>query len=107
MVSIIIFDHFSEPLTLRFIEAPPLPVLCGRSIIKQDFLVEDLSEYSEAELFGFLYPRIFSGEIRTFSFEQAVEVIKEGSGAHFDPKIVEAFLTVAEDFWAESMKAAV
>jgi len=43
---------------------------------------------------------------KPFTHEQAVEIIKEGSGAHFDPKIVEAFLTVAEDFWAESMKAA-
>jgi len=32
-----------------------------------------------------------------------VEIIKDGSGTHFDPKIVEAFLTVAEDFWVESM----
>ncbi len=30
-----------------------------------------------------------------FSFEQAVEIIKEGSGKHFDPRVVEAFLVVA------------
>ncbi|MDR1836047.1 MAG: response regulator [Treponema sp.] len=43
---------------------------------------------------------------KPFTHEQAVQVIKEGSGTHFDPKIVDAFLTVAEDFWAESMRAA-
>ncbi|MBQ3888449.1 MAG: HD domain-containing protein, partial [Clostridia bacterium] len=30
-----------------------------------------------------------------FSFEQAVEIIKEGSGKHFDPRVVEAFLAIA------------
>ncbi len=30
-----------------------------------------------------------------FSFDQAVEIIKEGSGKHFDPRVVEAFLAIA------------
>ena len=30
-----------------------------------------------------------------FSFEQAIEIIQEGSGKHFDPRVVEAFLIVA------------
>ena len=42
---------------------------------------------------------------KPFTHEQAVEIIKEGSGAHFDPKIVEVFLSVAEDFRSKSMKA--
>ncbi|MCL2276548.1 MAG: response regulator [Treponema sp.] len=33
--------------------------------------------------------------------ELAVEIIKNDSGKHFDPKIVEAFLNIADDFWAE------
>jgi len=43
---------------------------------------------------------------RPFTHEQAVEIIKDGSGTHFDPKIVEAFLTVMEDFREEAMRAA-
>jgi putative two-component system response regulator len=42
---------------------------------------------------------------KPFTHEQAVEIIKKDSGTHFDPKIVEAFLNIAEDFWAESMSA--
>jgi putative two-component system response regulator len=42
---------------------------------------------------------------KPFTHEQAVEIIKEGGGAHFDPKIVKVFLSVAEDFRSESMKA--
>ena len=42
---------------------------------------------------------------RPFSHEEAVDIIKEGNGTHFDPKIVEAFLTVIDDFHAEAMKA--
>jgi len=38
---------------------------------------------------------------KPFTHEQAVEIIKNDSGTHFDPKIVEAFLNVADDFWAE------
>jgi len=37
-----------------------------------------------------------------FTHEQAVQIIKEGSGTHFDPKIVDAFMTVIEDFRAKS-----
>ena len=36
-----------------------------------------------------------------FSHEEAVEIIRADSGRHFDPKIAEAFLNVAEDFWVE------
>ena len=38
-----------------------------------------------------------------FTHEQAVEIIQKDSGIHFDPKIVEAFLNVANDFREESM----
>jgi putative two-component system response regulator len=34
------------------------------------------------------------------SHEQAVEIISEGRGVHFDPDIVDAFLVIAEDFRA-------
>ena len=40
---------------------------------------------------------------KAFTHEQAVEIIKNESGTHFDPKIVDAFVNVAEDFWATSM----
>ena len=43
---------------------------------------------------------------KPFTHEQAVEIIKNGNGTHFDPKIAEAFLSIAEDFWAESMREA-
>jgi putative two-component system response regulator len=43
---------------------------------------------------------------KPFTHEQAVQIIKDGSGTHFDPKIAEVFLTVAEDFGAESMRTA-
>jgi putative two-component system response regulator len=43
---------------------------------------------------------------KAFSHEQAVEIIKSGSGVHFDPKLVEVFLTVTKDFGAKSMRAA-
>jgi len=36
-----------------------------------------------------------------FTHEQAVEIIKEESGTHFDPKIVKAFLKVADSFEIE------
>jgi putative two-component system response regulator len=42
---------------------------------------------------------------KPFSHEEAVDIIKQGVGTHFDPKIVEAFMTVLEDFKAEAMKA--
>jgi putative two-component system response regulator len=37
-----------------------------------------------------------------FSHETAVDIIRRDSGLHFDPRIVEAFLSVSEDFGAES-----
>ena len=40
---------------------------------------------------------------KAFPHEQAVEIINKDSGTHFDPKIVEVFLNVAEDFWATSV----
>jgi len=40
---------------------------------------------------------------KPFTHEQAVEIIKKDSGTHFDPKIVEAFLNVADDFLAKRM----
>jgi putative two-component system response regulator len=43
---------------------------------------------------------------KPFTHEQAVETIKKVSGAHFDPNIVDVFLTVMEDFRAEAVKAA-
>ncbi|MCL2002542.1 MAG: response regulator [Oscillospiraceae bacterium] len=39
---------------------------------------------------------------KPFSHEQAVEIIKKESGAQFDPKVVETFLNIADDFWVES-----
>ena len=38
---------------------------------------------------------------KPFTHEHAVEIIKKDSGTHFDPKIVEAFLNIADDFLAE------
>jgi putative two-component system response regulator len=40
---------------------------------------------------------------KAFSHEQAVEIINKDSGTHFDPKIVEVFLNVAEDFRQEAI----
>jgi len=42
---------------------------------------------------------------KPFTHEQAVEIIKDGCGTHFDPKIVEVFLSITEDFWAESVRS--
>jgi len=42
---------------------------------------------------------------KPFSHEKAVEIIESESGTHFDPKIVEAFLSVADDFWVESLNS--
>jgi putative two-component system response regulator len=33
-----------------------------------------------------------------FSHEKAVSIIQEGSGSHFDPDIVEAFVEIADRF---------
>ena len=35
---------------------------------------------------------------KPFTHDQAVEIIKKDSGTHFDPKLVEVFLNVADDF---------
>jgi putative two-component system response regulator len=40
---------------------------------------------------------------KAFSHEEAVEIIKSGSGTRFDPKIVEAFLAISDDLWVQSM----
>jgi putative two-component system response regulator len=40
---------------------------------------------------------------KPFTHEEAVEIIKKDSGIHFDPKLVEVFLNVADDFWVQSM----
>ncbi|MCL2084603.1 MAG: response regulator [Oscillospiraceae bacterium] len=39
---------------------------------------------------------------KPFTHEQTVEIIRNGSGTQFDPKVVEAFLSMSEDFWVES-----
>jgi putative two-component system response regulator len=38
---------------------------------------------------------------KAFPREEAVEIIMQGSGTHFDPKLVEAFSHIAENFWVE------
>ena len=38
---------------------------------------------------------------KPFTHEQAEEIIKNSSGTHFDPRLVEVFLNVADDFWVE------
>jgi putative two-component system response regulator len=40
---------------------------------------------------------------KPFSHEEAVDIIKKDSGSHFDPKLVDVFLNVADDFWVQSM----
>ena len=42
---------------------------------------------------------------KPFTHEQAAAIIQKDSGTHFDPKIAEAFMNVAGDFWAEAMNA--
>ncbi|MCL2304075.1 MAG: response regulator [Planctomycetaceae bacterium] len=42
---------------------------------------------------------------KKFTYQQAVEIIEKSSGSHFDPKIVEAFLNVADDFLGGLMAA--
>ncbi len=34
-----------------------------------------------------------------YSYEQAVEIIRDGRGSHFDPDMVDAFLALSEEFW--------
>ena len=36
---------------------------------------------------------------KAFSHDEAVKIIAEGSGTHFDPKIIDAFLNVADKFY--------
>ena len=38
---------------------------------------------------------------KPYTHEQAVEIIKDGSGVHFDPKLVDVFLAVADEFGAK------
>ncbi len=40
---------------------------------------------------------------KPFPHKEAVEIIKNDSGTHFDPKIVEAFLNISEDFLRRSI----
>jgi len=40
---------------------------------------------------------------KPFSHEKAMEIIRNDSGTHFDPKIVDAFLNIADDFKMQSM----
>jgi putative two-component system response regulator len=40
---------------------------------------------------------------KTFSHEEAVEMIKTRSGTRFDPKLVEVFMGIADDLWVQSM----
>jgi putative two-component system response regulator len=41
---------------------------------------------------------------KPLSHREAVEIIKNDSGTHFDPKIVDIFLAIADDFLAEGNK---
>jgi len=38
-----------------------------------------------------------------FPHDQAVEIIKNGSGTHFDPELVKIFLEFSQDFWNASI----
>jgi putative two-component system response regulator len=40
---------------------------------------------------------------KPFTHEQAVNIIQNDSGKHFDPRLVESFMNVADDFWVQSM----
>jgi putative two-component system response regulator len=40
---------------------------------------------------------------KAFTHEQAVEIMLEGSGTHFDPELIKAFKNIADDFWIESV----
>jgi putative two-component system response regulator len=42
---------------------------------------------------------------KPLTHEEAMEIIEKDSGTHFDPKLVEAFLNVADDFWVESVSS--
>jgi len=41
-----------------------------------------------------------------FSHEKAVAIIRDGRGAHFDPDIVDAFLNIADGFYAIAQRYA-
>jgi putative two-component system response regulator len=41
---------------------------------------------------------------KPFTHEEAVEIICNDSGTHFDPKLIEVFKQTAEDFWVESVR---
>ena len=64
--------------------------------------MQDISEYSnstpESELFGFLYQRIFSGEIRTFSsLKQFAKPALDSIKSH--PVIIQAFRLIKRLYW--------
>jgi putative two-component system response regulator len=40
---------------------------------------------------------------KPFTHEKTVEIITNDSGRRFDPKIVQAFINVADEFWAEAV----
>jgi putative two-component system response regulator len=40
---------------------------------------------------------------KAFSHEEAVEIIKSGSGTRFDPTLVDVFAGIADDLWVQSM----
>ncbi len=42
-----------------------------------------------------------------FSFEEAESIIREGSGSHFDPLLVEAFVAIREEFRAIARRATI
>ncbi len=42
---------------------------------------------------------------KAFSHEKTVEIISKNSGIHFDPKVIQAFLNVADDFWVNLVSA--
>jgi putative two-component system response regulator len=44
---------------------------------------------------------------KPFSHEEAVKIINESSGTHFDPKCVEVFNNAESDFWVQSAVAEV
>jgi putative two-component system response regulator len=43
---------------------------------------------------------------KPFTHEKAVEIITSDAGTHFDPKLIDVFGNVAEDFWIQSLVAA-
>ena len=41
---------------------------------------------------------------KAFTHEDAVEIIQKDSGSHFDPGLVEMFLSVSDEFYNAAMK---